>query len=179
MGLRNPKALRASSLISRLMPSLAALVMPVRMNASIWGHHGLDGGGEAVQFRDGGVGAPPVERPQPGRDLVARRVGAGQRQQRAQFLLGDPGGQNVLPGPAEVDQPVPHVGELLVGQIFAVAQQPAPDPVLGIVLADPAAAQRLVTRRRTLATISLASCTTWKWSTTRAAFGRCSRTAAR
>ena len=39
MGLRNPKALRASSLISRLMPSLAALVMPVRMNASIWGHH--------------------------------------------------------------------------------------------------------------------------------------------
>jgi hypothetical protein len=39
MGFRKPKALRASSLISRLTPSLAALVMPVRMNASICGHH--------------------------------------------------------------------------------------------------------------------------------------------
>jgi hypothetical protein len=38
----------------------------------------LDGGSEAVQFGDAGVGAPLVERPQPRRDLVARRAGAGQ-----------------------------------------------------------------------------------------------------
>jgi hypothetical protein len=36
--LPKPKAIRDASLISQLVPSVAALVVPVLVNASIWGH---------------------------------------------------------------------------------------------------------------------------------------------
>lgn len=37
-GLRKPQASRATVLMTRLVPSEPALVMPVRMNTRIWGH---------------------------------------------------------------------------------------------------------------------------------------------
>jgi hypothetical protein len=54
---------------------------------------------------------------------VARQVGAGQGVQFAQVLRGDPGGEDLLAGFADVDQPVPPGGELGVGEDFAVAQR--------------------------------------------------------
>jgi hypothetical protein len=56
----------------------------------------FDGCGKAVQFGDVGVGAPSVEDPEAMGDLVARRGGAGQGQQRAELFLRDPGGEDLF-----------------------------------------------------------------------------------
>jgi hypothetical protein len=74
---------------------------------------------------------------QPVGDVVALPAGAGGRQQRPEFFLGDPRGED-LPGRVTVDQVVPEVRELLVRQPFPSAEQPTPRGPRRVVLAPPA-----------------------------------------
>jgi len=56
----------------------------------------LDGTGSGgVQLVDVGSGAPVIEHAQAVADLVAMCAGAGERDQRAEFLFGDPGGEDL------------------------------------------------------------------------------------
>jgi len=59
---------------------------------------GLDGAGQGGDLGDVGAGAPVIEREQAVADLRARREGAGQCEQVAQFLLGNPGGEQLAGG---------------------------------------------------------------------------------
>ncbi len=56
--------------------------------------------------------------------MVCRSAVVAQREQGAQFLFGDPGGQQI-PGRVEVDAGVPHCREPFAGQAFPGAQQVA------------------------------------------------------
>lgn len=85
---------------------------------------GVRGGGEPVELGDPGPGTPAVEPVQAVRDVGALPAGPGGGRQRPKFLLGDPRGQN-LPGRVTVDEVVPHLQELIVGQLLAGAQQPS------------------------------------------------------
>ncbi len=58
-------------------------------------------------------------------DLVSVGAGAGQGEEIAQALLRDPRGQQCLPDLPLVQQWVPHLRELLIGEVLAVAQEAA------------------------------------------------------
>ncbi len=94
-----------------------------------------DGPREAEQLGDVVVaGTPVVEGGQPVPDVALARLGAGdagaQVQGVAEFLLGDPGGGDVLPGRVRL-QDAGDLGELDGREVLQVAYQQVLDAVLG------------------------------------------------
>ncbi len=114
----------------------------------------------AWSAREGRPGHTRCRTPQPGADFARFAAAGGGGAQRAEFLLGDPGGED-LAGGVVVDQTVPHSGQRAGGEPFAGAQQQP--PVRPGRIAGPAAAlnSSRVTRCRTAVTAELASMIRW------------------
>ncbi len=94
--LRKPNAARATSLITRLMPSLLALLSGVDECGGL-GPSAVDGDGELPHLRDVGIRAPCEQLPAGLADLVPVGASSGQSEEAAQVLLGDPCPQQGLP----------------------------------------------------------------------------------
>ena len=131
-GLRNPSAARAASLTTRLIPSPAALVIPVWTNA--WRPPRLDGGRQAFKLSDTGPSAPGVEPREP----VGNGVRAGQVPARASrarsFSLAIQAVRTCTPGrPGWLGEPAGR-------QVFPAAPQQTADLPPPVASAAPTAA---------------------------------------
>ena len=97
---------------------------------------GLDGPGRAVQLGDAGVGT--TSRTPTG----AGSVSTSQRQQSAEFLLGEPSGLDRLPGPTQVDQAIHRSVNFSAVRSSRLRIKLSTQPVLGGILVDPRPLQR-------------------------------------
>jgi hypothetical protein len=99
---------RAAVFTVRLVASVAALVTPVCRKPRTSGHQASMVPASRSSSRYSGVGAPVVEAEQLVGDVVSDAAGLGEGKELAEFLLGDPGTED-LAGRVVVDQAVPHL----------------------------------------------------------------------
>lgn len=161
-------------LITRLMPSLLAFAVAGVDERGDLGPPAVDDGSEVTDFGES-ESAHQVRNPTCWRSAPVR---ARARRLR-RFSLAIHAVSSVFPISPSPRRGVPHGGELVVGEILAVAREPSSGPPLRVGGASTSAPDPAVVRRLTMESILLASWTTWKWSTTTIACGRPVRTAAR